>query len=51
MNRHQELWIDGQEYDLVHISHNTYWEVIRVRIPDTCESEGLAYESVENIPR
>ena len=30
MNRHEEVWIDGVEYDLVHINHTTYWEVILV---------------------
>ena len=32
MNRHQELWIDGVEYDLVHVLHSTYWEVILVDV-------------------
>jgi hypothetical protein len=32
MNRHQEVWIDGVEYDLVHVLRSTYWEVILVDV-------------------
>ena len=32
MNLHQEIWINGREYDLVHVLHNTYWEVIIVDV-------------------
>lgn len=32
MNRHQELWLNGSEYDLVHVLHSTYWEVILVDV-------------------
>jgi hypothetical protein len=32
MNQHEEVWIDGREYDLVHVLHSTYWEVILVDV-------------------
>lgn len=32
MNRHEEVWIDGREYDLVHVLRSTYWEVILVDV-------------------
>lgn len=32
MNRHQEIWINGIEYDLVHVLRGTYWEVILVDV-------------------
>lgn len=30
MNRHQEAWINGIEYDLVHILRGTYWVKVLV---------------------
>lgn len=32
MNSHEEVWINGKEYDLVHVLCSTYWEVILVDV-------------------
>lgn len=32
MNRHEEVWVNGKEYDLVHVLRSTYWEVILVDV-------------------
>ncbi len=32
MNQHCEVWIDGVEYDLVHVLRATFWEVILVNV-------------------
>lgn len=32
MNLHEEIWIEGREYDLVHILRSTFLEIILVDI-------------------
>lgn len=46
MNAHEEVWINGREYDLVHVLHSTYWEVILVDVETDKIVSGLGVVEV-----